>query len=110
MADSLALEVVTPERLVVREEVATVQVPARNGYLGVLPGHAPLLAGGSTSQPASAGISRQSTLSGSCWPRGAVFSCTIPGRCPGTRPGRRRCCRYSWSAARWISAWTTGCG
>jgi F-type H+-transporting ATPase subunit epsilon len=44
MADSLALEVVTPERLVVREEVAAVQVPARNGYLGVLPGHAPLLA------------------------------------------------------------------
>ena len=44
MADSLALEVVTPERLVVREEVATVQVPAANGYLGVLPGHAPLLA------------------------------------------------------------------
>jgi F-type H+-transporting ATPase subunit epsilon len=44
MADSLALEVVTPDRLLVREEVATVQVPAKNGYLGVLPGHAPLLA------------------------------------------------------------------
>jgi F-type H+-transporting ATPase subunit epsilon len=44
MADSLALEVVTPERLLVREEVATVQAPAKNGYLGVLPGHAPLLA------------------------------------------------------------------
>ena len=44
MADLLALEVVTPERLLVREDVATVQVLARNGYLGVLPGHAPLLA------------------------------------------------------------------
>jgi len=44
MADLLALEVVTPERLLVREEVATVQAPAKNGYLGVLPGHAPLLA------------------------------------------------------------------
>jgi F-type H+-transporting ATPase subunit epsilon len=44
MADLLALEVVTPERLLVREEVTAVQVLARNGYLGVLPGHAPLLA------------------------------------------------------------------
>jgi len=44
MADLLALELVTPERLLVREDVTTVQVPAKNGYLGVLPGHAPLLA------------------------------------------------------------------
>jgi F-type H+-transporting ATPase subunit epsilon len=44
MADLLALEVVTPERLLVREEVSAVQVLAKNGYLGVLPGHAPLLA------------------------------------------------------------------
>ena len=44
MADTLALEVVTPERLLVREDVAAVQVPATNGYLGILPGHAPLLA------------------------------------------------------------------
>lgn len=44
MADGLALEVVTPERLLVREDVSAVQVPAKNGYLGILPGHAPLLA------------------------------------------------------------------
>jgi F-type H+-transporting ATPase subunit epsilon len=44
MADVLALEIVTPERLLVREDVAAVQVPAANGYLGVLPGHAALLA------------------------------------------------------------------
>ena len=44
MADMLSLEIVTPERLLVREEVAAVQVPAANGYLGILPGHAPLLA------------------------------------------------------------------
>jgi len=44
MADMLSLEVVTPERLLVREEVTAVQVPAANGYLGILPGHAPLLA------------------------------------------------------------------
>jgi F-type H+-transporting ATPase subunit epsilon len=44
MADTLALEVVTPERLLVHEDVTAVQVLAANGYLGVLPGHAPLLA------------------------------------------------------------------
>jgi len=44
MAETLALEVVTPERLLVREDVTAVQVPAANGYLGILPGHAALLA------------------------------------------------------------------
>ena len=44
MPDVLAIEIVTPERLLVREEVTAVQVPAKNGYLGILPGHAPLLA------------------------------------------------------------------
>ncbi len=44
MADALALEVVTPERLLAREEVASVQAPEANGYVGILPGHAPLLA------------------------------------------------------------------
>ena len=39
----LALEIATPERLVVREQVSEVLVPGRAGYFGVLPGHAPLL-------------------------------------------------------------------
>ncbi len=43
MADSLDLEVVTPERELVHEQVREVQVPGKDGYLGVLPGHAPLL-------------------------------------------------------------------
>lgn len=43
MADSLTLEVVTPEREVVRESVTEVQVPGLSGYLGILPGHTPLL-------------------------------------------------------------------
>ena len=43
MPDSIALEVVTPEREVVRETVAEVQVPGLNGYLGILPEHTPLL-------------------------------------------------------------------
>ena len=43
MADTLQLEVATPERELVREEVTEVQVPGKHGYMGILPGHAPLL-------------------------------------------------------------------
>jgi F-type H+-transporting ATPase subunit epsilon len=43
MPDSLELEVATPERLLVREDVTEVQVPGKNGYMGILPGHAALL-------------------------------------------------------------------
>ena len=44
MADRLRLELATPTRLVVSEEAAEVVVPGIDGYFGVLPGHAPLLA------------------------------------------------------------------
>ena len=40
---SLLLEIVTPDRSLVREEVDEVQVPGAEGYLGILPGHTPLL-------------------------------------------------------------------
>jgi F-type H+-transporting ATPase subunit epsilon len=43
MAGLLQLEVATPERQLVRQEVREVQVPGKDGYLGILPGHAPLL-------------------------------------------------------------------
>jgi F-type H+-transporting ATPase subunit epsilon len=43
MPDSLELEVVTPERPLVREDVTEVQIPGKNGYMGILPGHAALL-------------------------------------------------------------------
>ncbi len=43
MADVLQLEIVTPERLVEKDTVTEVQIPGRNGYLGILPGHAPLI-------------------------------------------------------------------
>ncbi|HTX39631.1 MAG TPA: F0F1 ATP synthase subunit epsilon [Bryobacteraceae bacterium] len=43
MAERFELEVATPERELVREEVTEVQIPAKDGYLGILPGHAPLL-------------------------------------------------------------------
>jgi F-type H+-transporting ATPase subunit epsilon len=40
---SLTLEIVTPDRALVTEQVDEVQVPGSEGYFGVLPGHAPLL-------------------------------------------------------------------
>lgn len=39
----LALEIVTPDRALVHDEVDEVQVPGSEGYFGVLPGHTPLL-------------------------------------------------------------------
>ena len=44
MADTFLLEVATPERLLVNEQATEAQIPAANGYLGILPGHAALLA------------------------------------------------------------------
>jgi F-type H+-transporting ATPase subunit epsilon len=41
---SIELQIVTPDRLVVREQVDEVQIPGSEGYFGVLPGHTPLLA------------------------------------------------------------------
>jgi F-type H+-transporting ATPase subunit epsilon len=43
MAEQLQLEVVTPERRVLSEQVNSVTVPGRSGEMGILPGHAPLI-------------------------------------------------------------------
>ena len=40
----LTLEFVTPERAIVHDDVDEVELPGEDGYLGVLPGHAPTLA------------------------------------------------------------------
>jgi F-type H+-transporting ATPase subunit epsilon len=38
------LQIVTPERRIVQEQVDEVEVPGSEGYFGVLPGHTPMLA------------------------------------------------------------------
>jgi|SRR5208283_2759773 len=44
MAEVFQLEIVTPEKKVVETKAAEeIQIPGRNGYLGILPGHAPLI-------------------------------------------------------------------
>ncbi len=43
MADTFQLQVATPERLLVDEQVTEAEIPGKNGYMGILAGHAPLL-------------------------------------------------------------------
>jgi F-type H+-transporting ATPase subunit epsilon len=43
MADTFQLEIVTPEKKVIDTAAEEVQIPGKNGYLGILPGHAPLI-------------------------------------------------------------------
>ena len=40
----IRLEFVTPERAIAHDEVDEVELPGEEGFFGVLPGHAPLLA------------------------------------------------------------------
>ena len=43
MAETFQLEIVTPEKQVVSDTAEEVQIPGKKGYLGILPGHAPLI-------------------------------------------------------------------
>ena len=43
MAETFQLEIVTPDTKVVQDVVEEMQLPGKNGYLGILPGHAPLI-------------------------------------------------------------------
>jgi F-type H+-transporting ATPase subunit epsilon len=41
---SIELQIVTPDRMLVKEQVDEVEIPGSEGYFGVLPGHTPMLA------------------------------------------------------------------
>lgn len=43
MADTFQIEIATPEKLVASQQAESAQIPGKDGYLGVLPGHAALL-------------------------------------------------------------------
>jgi F-type H+-transporting ATPase subunit epsilon len=62
----LALEIVTPEGLLLRDEVEEVIAPGEEGYFGVRPGHTPLLA--------TLGMGELSYRKGGAWHRLACFS------------------------------------
>jgi F-type H+-transporting ATPase subunit epsilon len=43
MSNTFQLEIVTPEKMVVKDTAEEMQIPGKDGYLGILPGHAPLI-------------------------------------------------------------------
>ena len=43
MAESFHIQVATPEKMLVDAEAVSAQIPAKSGYIGILPGHAALL-------------------------------------------------------------------
>jgi F-type H+-transporting ATPase subunit epsilon len=43
MAETFQIQVVTPERLVLDQQAEFAEIPGKDGYIGVLPGHAALL-------------------------------------------------------------------
>jgi F-type H+-transporting ATPase subunit epsilon len=43
MADTFQLQVATAERLMLDEQVRQAEIPGKEGYMGILAGHAPLL-------------------------------------------------------------------
>jgi F-type H+-transporting ATPase subunit epsilon len=43
LPDAIELQVVTPQRHVLQETVQAIEIPGKEGYLGILPGHAPLI-------------------------------------------------------------------
>jgi F-type H+-transporting ATPase subunit epsilon len=43
LPENIELEVVTPERHVLSDSVQSLEIPGKDGYLGILPGHAPLI-------------------------------------------------------------------
>ncbi len=43
MANTFQIEIATPEKLVLNEQAESAQIPGKDGYMGILPGHAALL-------------------------------------------------------------------
>lgn len=43
LPEAIELQVVTPQRHVLQETVHSVEIPGKEGYMGILPGHAPLI-------------------------------------------------------------------
>ncbi len=43
MADTFQIDIATPEKLVLQQQADSAQIPGKDGYMGILPGHAALL-------------------------------------------------------------------
>jgi F-type H+-transporting ATPase subunit epsilon len=43
VADTFEIQIATPEKLIAQERAESAQIPGKDGYVGILPGHAALL-------------------------------------------------------------------
>jgi F-type H+-transporting ATPase subunit epsilon len=43
MASTFEIEIATPDKLIVKRQAESAQIPGKDGYMGILPGHAALL-------------------------------------------------------------------
>jgi F-type H+-transporting ATPase subunit epsilon len=65
-AETFQIEVVTPEKLVLDQRAEFAEIPGKDGYIGILPGHAALLGelGSGALTITSGGQTREVTVSG----------------------------------------------
>jgi F-type H+-transporting ATPase subunit epsilon len=65
-AETFQIEVVTPEKLVLDQRAEFAEIPGKDGYIGILPGHAALLGelGSGALTITSGGQIREVTVSG----------------------------------------------
>jgi F-type H+-transporting ATPase subunit epsilon len=66
MADTFQIDIATPEKLVLETRAETAQIPGKDGYMGILPGHAALLSelGAGTLSVTSGGQTRNFAITG----------------------------------------------
>ncbi|MEQ1946682.1 MAG: ATP synthase F1 subunit epsilon [Bryobacteraceae bacterium] len=66
MADTFQIEIATPEKLVLSDRAESAQIPGKDGYMGILPGHAALLSelGAGKLSVTAAGKTRDFQISG----------------------------------------------
>jgi F-type H+-transporting ATPase subunit epsilon len=66
MADTFQIDIATPEKLILETRAETAQIPGKDGYMGILPGHAALLSelGEGTLSVTSGGQTRNFAITG----------------------------------------------
>jgi len=65
-AETFQIEIATPEKLVLTERAESAQIPGKDGYMGILPGHAALLSelGAGTLSVTGGGKTQEFNISG----------------------------------------------
>jgi len=66
VADTFQIDLATPEKLVLETRAESAQIPGKDGYMGILPGHAALLSelGAGTLSVTSGGQTRSFAVTG----------------------------------------------